>query len=1233
MNKNIMFSLPEFEEAKDYWLDKLSGTFTQVNIPIDYLKAKGYEKGSRKFDLSKEVTKKLFNIGKDQDIAIYTILTTVLNVLIYKFTNQNDILVGVPLYTESEKIYEYNSWVLLRSNIQSELSFKENLINIKKSLIEGYNHQHYPYDKLLELLQLDNGVSPLRIVSIMENIHKKCSIAEITASSDNDITFSFLRNEDNMEVTIIYNKNLYKDDSINKIFECYTNIIEQAMSNINIRIADIELISGEERNKLNKVFNNDLSVNFEERTLNKLFKEQVQRTPNNIAVSCFSELNGSSINKSLTYRELDEKSNQIAGILRDKGVKSDSIVGLMLERSVEMVTGIMGILKAGGAYLPVDPEYPAERINFLLEDSRTKLLVTNKKLISKTSFVGEIIDIEDQSIRIREKTELNEINLPKDLAYVIYTSGSTGKPKGVLIEHRSVANFAQWRINQYGYHDNDITLQLISASFDGFGANLYSTLFSGGTLIVVGGNSWMDFQFIKKVICDNNVTNMSLVPSMYKAILENVKENSLASLRFVVLAGEKSDDDLIELSRAISPHIELINEYGPTENTIATTSFIGMYKGKTSIIGKPILNHTVHIVNKDYNLMPIGVPGELCVSGKGLARGYLNEPGLTNEKFVTISGEYGSIRIYKSGDRAKWLPDGNIEFLGRMDEQIKIRGFRVELGEIESHILEYDLVKEAAVVLQESKDGNKKIAAYITAYKVITVEELREHLSRTLPDYMIPTLFVQLEKLPLMPNGKVDRKILLKHSENIKSGQQYLAPRNSKEKKLVEIWQHVLDLNKVGINDRFFDIGGDSMKAVRISMECEKQGIKLSATDIFSYRTISKIIENFEPLNLAVKDLSGKGNDNTIALESNKDGNKGDTRLKIKIQRDITTYLHRSLPLCAILANEDYYPWYYQHYLQIFSIKYANGFCRAEFLEPKNNYHNIFDETYISYWEMEDSRGIVEFVKDKIDNGFYVTINIDEYYLSEKSNYKKSHFVHPSLIFGYDNTDKKLIAIGFDSEGIFRELTFDYKSFVEAYEGGKQHYKEFAPWAETEAIQLLKPKKLDQEYNFEINKFMKEIDYYLKSSDASSFRIDGLISQEEFQSSSEIKYGVEVYDAVLEALQTISPNMITIDYRTIHLLYEHKRCIYDRLMYVAGSTKANIHGLLDEYSNLVARLNTVRLKFFDLEYMFTTGIGMEDVSQQELMGRVMEIIGAISMVRNEEPQLLGNIYMRLQKEI
>lgn len=1225
MDKKTIFYLPEFEEAKEYWLDKLSGNLTEVRFPVDYLNVSGYEKGNSRFVLDNEGTKRLINIAKGQDIAIYTLLTAILKILIYKYNGQSDILVGAPLLTGPEENYEYNNRILLRTNIQSENSFKEILINVKKTLTEGYNYQHYPFDELSKLLKFDDSESPVRIISAMENIHNKRNIDEISVLPGNDITFSFLRNEGCIELEVIYNRNLYKEDSINRIFECFSNIMVQALSNINIRIADIELISEEEKNKLNTVFNNSCSQDQNKKTIQGLFKEQVERTPDNIAVSCFSELNSNIKYESITYREFDERADRLAGALRDRGVRAGIVVGLMIERSIEMTIGIMAILKAGGAYLPLDPEYPTERIDYLLRDSGAEFLVTQEKLITKTGFKGKIIDIDEQSIKMREITELEEINSPEDLAYIIYTSGSTGKPKGVMIEHTGVVNFAKWRINEYGYGENDITLQLISVSFDGFGANLYSSILSGGNLIIAGGNSYMNFNLIRNVICDKKVTNMSVVPSMYRAILDSSSEKNLPALRFVVLAGEKSDDELVELSRFICPNTQLINEYGPTENTIATTSFMGMVKGKTSIIGKPVYNHTVHIVNKDYNLMPVGVPGELCVSGKGLARGYLNEQELTNEKFVSVPAVNGGERIYKTGDTAKWLPDGNIEFMGRMDEQIKIRGFRVELGEIESRLLQCELVKEVVVMVKEDKNGSKNIVAYLTSNKAVETQELREYLSKTLPDYMIPSFFVQLEKIPLMQNGKVDRKVLLlQQSENYGTSEQYLAPGNNIEKQMADIWENVLGIDRVGVNDKFIDIGGDSMKAIRISMECEKQGIKISVTDIFSYRTISKIVKNIESSNSAEESLAGQAQ----AVNETKESNK----LKIKLQRDITTYLHRSLPLCAILAYEENYPWYYQHYLQIFSVKYSNGFCRAEFLEPKNNFSEIFDETYMSFSEMKNNKSIIEFIVDKIDLGNYVTVYVDEYHLTEKASYNKSHFVHPSLIYGYDNNEKKLMSIGFDADSIFRELTFDYNSFSTAYEDGKQHYKEFAPWAEMEAVQLLKPKKPDKKYDFTEEKFLNEMGCHLNSSETNRSRVNRLITPEELQTVSEMKFGMDVYDVVLEALQTLSPNMVTIDYRTFHLLYEHKKCIYERLNYISEKRKVDISALLEEYSGLIASLNTVRLNFYDLEHMFTTGIGLEEVSQNELMGKVMGMIGKIMAVKNRESDLLGNIYKILKEK-
>lgn len=1263
MNNNSVLSITEYEEAKSYWRNKLSGNLQEVRIPVDFIKGSGYDEDNIKFALEGKMCDMLYSMSRNEDITLYTVLVAALKVLLYKYTGQSDILVGAPVCKTSRDVLRHNNYIVLRDHVDGLQTFRQFFMKVKQTIIEGYEYQHYPFDQLAELINLDDLISLGRVAAVLENIHKEKAMDETFTPIGKDITFIFYNTGSKVEGRILYNRNLFKEESIIKLKECYINILSQVLSNISMKVANVELIGEDEKERIEEAFNNTVAEYPKEKTLKKMFEEQAELTPDNIAVSCVDQWDGESLCTNLTYRQLNEKSNQLARVLREKGVKPNSIVALMTERSVEMATGILGILKAGGAYLPIDPGYPEERIMFMLKDSGTNILLTQKKFIHKVEFEGTAIDIKDEATYKGDSSNLIEINEPHDLAYVIYTSGSTGKPKGVLIEHRSVVNFANWRNKKYQYNEADVTLQLISISFDGFGTNFYSSLLSGGSLVIVGEKSWMDFGFIRSVISSSNVTNMSLVPSMYRAILEGAKSEDLETLRFVVLAGEKSGSNLIQLSKSIIPGTVLINEYGPTENTITATSFTGLSEDKTSVIGQPVQNQKIYIVNRDLNLMPVGVPGELCITGAGLSRGYFNRPELTNEKF--ISNPFNNVEcpgsdcclLYKTGDLARWLPDGNIEFLGRIDHQVKVRGFRIELGEIETVLSDYSPIRECAVIVGEDENESTAVFAYIVTDREVTARELREHLTKTLPDYMIPSYFVKVDKIPLSPNGKVDRNALLKHKGNISTGVEHLAPRNSQEEKLLKIWHKVLGGGAIGINDRFFDIGGDSMKAVSISEECAKQVLKISVNQIFTHKTISEIVKNLksfeDKIDQAAEGQTGYST-TTSSINEKRHNDFAVKKLKMKPQREVTTYLHRSLPLCAILSHDHYYPWFYQHYIQVFSITYQNGFSRLEFLEPKSNFEDIFEEMYLTYEGIEDGRDIVGFIKNKIDSGFYVSIYVDEYYLPQKGSYKKHHFVHPSLLYGYDENNKRFLAVGFDSEMIFGAIAFDYDVFKEAYEGARLNYKQSAPWAETEAVQLLRPKEILRPCEFDIKRFLEELYNYMNSSGTDSSRIEKLIPLDEMNMCSDFKYGLSVHDVIFHSLKKLGDDIMrgldvqniieqcmeknvadimpTMDYRSMHLMYEHKKCLHDRFIFItkAFGTSDNLQVLLGEYLKLIEKLNTARLIFFDLEHMFKTGFSSEATDMQQIMDSFKQMVEIMAVIKDEEAVLLGEIYKEIE---
>ncbi|MDP4147694.1 MAG: amino acid adenylation domain-containing protein, partial [Bacillota bacterium] len=487
--------------------------------------------------------------------------------------------------------------------------------------------------------------------------------------------------------------------------------------------------------------------------------------------------------KGLSYRELNNRANQLARVLREKGVGPDKIVGIMVERSLEMIVGIMGILKAGGAYLPIDPEYPKERIEYMLEDSMADILLTQTHLLDKVEFRGEIVHIDREDLYVGDNSNLKKTNKSSNLAYVIYTSGTTGKPKGVMLAHKGILNLKEVFKSEFSITQKNIG-QFATICFDASVWEIFMSLFSGSTLKIIPNYVIRSNDKFEYYLNNENI-NIITLPPIYAS---NIDSNKIHNLEIIITAGSSTNSDLANKWNSAYTRRHF-NAYGPTEATICATMYNSrnrnVYTGDISI-GKPISNTRLYIVDKNNKLQPLGVPGELCISGEGLAIGYLNRPELTEEKFIANPYEPGE-KMYKTGDLARWLPDGNIEFIGRMDHQVKIRGYRIELGEIESQLLKHEEIKEAVVIDREDTEGNKYLCAYVVSNKEITVTELREHLAKELPDYMIPAYFIQLENIPLTPNGKIDRKALPEPEGEINTGVEYAAPRNEVEEKIVKV--------------------------------------------------------------------------------------------------------------------------------------------------------------------------------------------------------------------------------------------------------------------------------------------------------------------------------------------------------------------------------------------------------------------------------------------------------------
>ena len=841
-----------WDKQREYWKKEYEGEIPVLELPMDGARGSREDNSGDtiSFEIEESITKDLKEKMSDIGGTLYMGLMSAISILMSKYSGQQDIVIGTVVagrrHPQMEKVAGmFVNTLAIRTYPEGEKTIEEYLRETKQKLLGVYENQEYPYEELVEEVGVKRDLSrnPLFDVMIaLQNTElKEMKLSEIeirpweieSKTAKFDITLTATEAEDRLLFQINYKNKLFKREAVEGMIRHYIKVVEEICINKEGLIKDIELIHEEEKRHL--VFElNETNINYSrDKTIHELFEKQVESTPNNISVVYKDE--------ELRYREVNERANQLARVLREKGVKPDTIVGIMVEPTIEMVVGILAILKSGGAYLPIDPNYPKDRIEYMLRDSESSTLLTQSRFIDMIEIKGPILDIENKELYEGNSNNLGIINKSTDLAYVIYTSGSTGKSKGVMVEHKSLVNLCTWHKQYYSVTSSDKASKYAGFSFDASVWEMFPYLTIGASLYIVDNDIKLDVSKLNNFFEDNNITIGFLPTQMY----ERFKEVKNKSLRILLTGGDKLKDYK-------KCNYQVYNNYGPTENTVVSTSYSIKEYSDNIPIGKPISNTQIYIVDKENNLQPIGVPGELCISGEGLARGYLNRPELTAERFVESPFVKGK-RMYKTGDLARWLPDGNIEFLGRIDHQVKIRGYRIELGEIENTLLKHESIRESVVIAREDQNENKYLCGYIVADEKIHVSELRNYLKKDLPEYMMPSYLLQLDEIPITPNGKIDRKALPEPEGNINSSVEYEAPTNEIEKALVNIWKEVLSTKKeIGINDSFFEIGGDSIKAMQIAARLQKYSLKLEIQKIFEYPTI-KLLSHY------VKDISNNG--------------------------------------------------------------------------------------------------------------------------------------------------------------------------------------------------------------------------------------------------------------------------------------------------------------------------------------------------------------------------------------
>ena len=825
-----------------YWREQLAGAPSVLELPTDRARpaVQSFRGGWQPFTVSAEVCAQLKRIGRAEGATLFMTLLAAFKALLYRYTGQEDLVVGTPIANRNRADIEamigfFVNTLVLRTQVRAEMSFVELLRGVLQVTLGAYGHQDLPFEKLVEELQPERNLShnPLfQVMFALQNVPTMGTVSIQSAKHSDrpqittdmakfDLSLFMIEKESGLAGEVEYNLDVFDAQRIDRLIGHFQQLLGGVAHAPEQRLSELPLLTPAERHQL-LVEWNDTETPVTSQCVHQLFEAQVERTPAAVAVVCDGE--------ELSYTELNRRANQLAHYLRRRGVSPEVRVGICLERSLEMVVGILGILKAGGAYVPLDPSYPRDRLSYILNDAQVQVLLTRQPIANEfaTSEIT-IIDLDNNRESItcesRDFLEGSEVG-SGNLAYVIYTSGSTGRPKGVAMSHRSLANLIQWQIAAFESPGQAKTLQFAALSFDVSIQEIFSTWCLGGVLVTIPEKLREDFGKLLRYLTTERVERLFLPPVALQQIAEvSVREGIIPnSIREIITAGEQ-----LKITPAVASFFASIgdctvrNQYGPTESHVVT-EYLLKDTPKTwpnlVPIGKPIANARIYVLDSNLQPVPIGVSGELHIGGIGLARGYLNRPKLTAEKFIPdpFSEELGA-RLYKSGDIARIMADGNVDFLGRFDHQTKIRGFRIEPGEVETVLREHPDVKDAIVIARKSSTGDNQLVAYfLPGDRLIpSTSELSRFMREKLPNYMIPSAFVELEAFPLSPNGKIDRKAFPSpDGTRPKLEETFVAPRDSIEETIAGIWRAVLGVNKVGIRDNFFELGGHSLLATQV---------------------------------------------------------------------------------------------------------------------------------------------------------------------------------------------------------------------------------------------------------------------------------------------------------------------------------------------------------------------------------------------------------------------------------
>jgi amino acid adenylation domain-containing protein len=846
---------PEYlENQLSYWRTKLEGSIP-ISLPIDFKRPAVQSKNGDLVSIKIEydVSKKLSILSKQNGATLFMTLLAAFKILLSKHSNQEDIIVGTPVSGRVQKELEpligfFINTLVLRTQVNQNSTFDELLQDLKNTVLEAFSNQETPFEKVVEAVVSERDRSRSPLFQVMFVFQNKSDIPDIKLeqlslhgvqqehkTTQFELRCHILETSTGFQISMEYCTDLFSKQSIERLNKHFAKLLKSIVEKPEAKLSELELLEESETHQLLFQFNATQTQYPEDKTILDLFAQHVNKSPNSTSVVYE--------NQSLSFQELDEKSNQLANYLIELGVKPDSLVAICMERSLEMMVGILGILKANAAYVPIDPDYPQQRIEYMLDDCKASIILSHSEV--KISLPNNVINLDTDWKHINQQAKTKPASAPKPnhLAYVIYTSGSTGHPKGVMNEHSGLLNRLCWAQDYFKLTPKDKVLQKTTYSFDVSVWELLWPLISGAQLVFAKPGGHKDNVYLKEVIEKEQITMLHFVPSMLEVFLSDLPKEACPSLKQVLCSGEALKPSQVQLFGQKLPQSKLFNLYGPTEAAIDVTCWEVEPNTETVPIGKPVANTQIYILNQQNQPVPIGVAGEIHIGGVQVARGYLNKAELTSEKFIPNPySKTKTERLYKTGDLGKWTEDGTIEYLGRLDDQVKIRGYRIELGEIETAIEQIKEIKQSAVLAKDDAQGNKRLVAYVVARKAFDKSKAMAELQQKLPEYMVPQIWVELKELPLTPNGKTDRKALPEPDIEGQIQGQYVAPRNETEQKLAEIWKEILKLEKIGIHDNFFEIGGHSLMALRIiSGIRQKFDFELEIVELVNEPTIAGI--------------------------------------------------------------------------------------------------------------------------------------------------------------------------------------------------------------------------------------------------------------------------------------------------------------------------------------------------------------------------------------------------------